>query len=186
MCNNKSHNFHASMQAYNLLAVFGGGKSSNEDIKHQHITSGQLIEMSNCAGRMLLCAAVSLLIWFAWLKTMLSLRLHTLFKREEISSVLTLTLIKGHSKHSLNCYKQTICVVAFVGNKTQACKERVTSKQCSSLHFLNSSSYSGHGAIKKCQSRCAERRAMGQPQGFLGWFPLAQLNIDESEVLLTR
>lgn len=184
MCNNKSDNFRASMQANNLQTVFGGGKSSNEDIKHQHITSGQLIEMPNCAGRMLLCAAVSLLIWSAWLKTMLSLRLHSLFKREEISNVLT--LIKGNSKHSLNCCKQTICVVAFVGNKTQACKERVTSKQCSSLHFLISSRYSGHGAIKKCQSRCAERRAMGQPQGFLGWFPLAQLNIDESEVLLTR
>lgn len=44
MYNNKSDNFRASIQAYNLQAVFGGGKSSNEDIKHQHITSGQLID----------------------------------------------------------------------------------------------------------------------------------------------
>lgn len=89
-------------------------------------------------------------------------------------------IIKTCCKHK-NIHTQTNTVHL----KTQAC-ERVTSKQCCSLHFLNSSRYSGHGAIKKCQSRCAERRAMGQPQGFLAWFPLAQLNIDESEVLLTR
>lgn len=62
VCNNNSDNLRASMEAHNFQAVFGGGKSSNEDIKHQHITSGQPIEMPNCAGRMLLCAAVSPLI----------------------------------------------------------------------------------------------------------------------------